>query len=70
MEEKINNKIEALIDYIINKPNEEITLDDYNILSAEIRDIRFRKSQEGSTERMARLMAAAFPGVAGVKPEG
>ena len=66
MKEKINQKIESIIDFIISKPNEQITLDDYTILSSEVRDIRFRKSQEGNNERLARLMAAAFPNADGL----
>ena len=62
MEEKINQKIESLIDYIVAKPNEEITMDDYNILAAEVRDIRFRKSQAGNNDRLAKLMAAFASG--------
>ena len=59
MEEKIEAKINAIIDQIISKPTEEITLDDYTILSSELKDIRFRKSQAESTERFRQLLASA-----------
>ena len=61
MEEKIQGKIDALIDYIVSKPTEELTLEDYTILTTEVKDIRFRTSQAETGERLAKLMAATFP---------
>ena len=60
MKERIEEKIEAIIDRIINKPTEEITLDDYTILSAELRDIRFREEQEANKSKLAELVATSF----------
>ena len=40
MKEKIEKKIEAIVDYIIGKPESEITADDYMIIASEVRDIR------------------------------
>ena len=57
MEDKIQVKIEEIVDYIISKPVEDITLNDYTILHEAIKDIRFRKSQEESTERMRQILA-------------
>ena len=57
MQEKMEKKIDEIIEHIIAKPVEEISMDDYTILSSEVRDIRFRKSQEESSRRMADLMA-------------
>ena len=48
MKEKLENKIEAIVNFIISKPEEKITQEDYNILSAELRDIRFREQQADS----------------------
>lgn len=65
MKEKLEKKIEAIVDYIINKPENEITLDDYNVLSSELRDIRFREQQADNAKRMSELMAcslSAYPG--------
>lgn len=61
MKEKIEVKIESIIDYIISKPDNEITLDDYTILASEVRDIRFREADSASKARMEQLMASAFP---------
>lgn len=58
MEEKIEGKIERIVDYIIGKPLSRITLDDYTILHEEIRDIRLRKSQAESGERLKQLANA------------
>lgn len=60
MKERIEEKIEAIIDRIINKPTEEITLDDYTILSSELRDIRFREEQEANKSKLAELVATSF----------
>ena len=57
MKEKLATKIEAIVDYIISKPEDEITKDDYDILASELRDIRFREQSEANTKRMAELMA-------------
>ena len=62
MKEKIERKIDAIVDFIINKPEEKITQEDYNILSSELRDIRFREQQAQNGKRMAELMATSFPG--------
>lgn len=66
MKEKIESKIAAIIDYIISKPESEITADDYMILASEVRDIRFRESQSVNEERMERLMGMAIPHFANV----
>ena len=61
MKEKLENKIEAIVDFIINKSENEITLDDYTILSSELRDIRFREQQVDNAKRMSELVASSFP---------
>lgn len=60
MKERIEAKIEEIIDLIIKKPTEEITLDDYTILTAELRDIRFREDQEANRTKFTELMATSF----------
>ena len=65
MKEKIEKKIEAIVDYIISKPEEQITADDYMIIASEVRDIRFREAEEIREERMERLLALGGPAFAG-----
>ena len=70
MKEKIEKKIEAIVDYIISKPESEITPDDYMIIASEVRDIRFRENQSVREERMERLLGNGvlnFNGSGGVK---
>ena len=57
MNEKIESKIEVIVDLIVSKPIGEVTLDDYTILTNELKDIRFRESQAGQNKRMAELMS-------------
>lgn len=59
MEEKIIAKIEEVVDFIISKPAGEVTLNDYTVLHEELKDIRFRREQEASSERLRQLMAAS-----------
>ena len=61
MKEKIEKKIEKIVDYIISKPAADITLNDYTILHEELKDIRFRREQMASGERIKQLMDAGFP---------
>ena len=65
MKDKIEKKIEAIVDYIISKPESQITADDYMIIASEVRDIRFREAEEGRQERMERMLAMAGPAFAG-----
>ena len=69
MKEKIEQKIESIIDHIISKPDSEITADDYMILASEVRDIRFRESQSAKERRMEQLLADGFPGFGGFGPK-
>ena len=57
MKEKIESKIEEIVDFIVSKPIGETTLGDYTILTNELKDIRFRESQAGQNKRMAELMS-------------
>ena len=66
MEEKIESKMTEVVEYIIGKPKETITADDYMILAAELKDARFRREQTEQGDRMAKLMAAVFPAAANV----
>ena len=56
MKEAIETKIEELVHYIINKQVEDVTLDDYTILTNELREIQNKESQAANGQRMAELM--------------
>ena len=70
MKEQIETKIEEILQTIINKPANEITMDDYSILSSELRDIRFREDSEANRIRMAELLSMANGGFASVSGHG
>lgn len=57
MKDQIMDKIEEIVKFIIDKNAEEITLDDYTILTNELREIRNREAQADNGKRMAELMA-------------
>ena len=60
------------MDYIISKPESEITPDDYMIIASEVRDIRFRETESAKEERMERLLANgihSFTGFNGVNKQ-
>ena len=59
MKEKIEKKISEIVDYIVSKPAEEVTLDDYTILTNELKDVRLRDSQADYNKRMAELFTLA-----------
>ena len=62
MKEKITNKIEEIVNYIIKKPVEEVTLDDYTILTNELTGIRNQEAKSDNSKRMAELLSTmAFP---------
>ena len=56
MKEAIETKIKELVNYIINKQVEDVTLDDYTILTNELGEILNKESQEANGQRMAELM--------------
>ena len=57
MKEKIEKKIEAIIDYIVAKPESKLTKEDYDILSSELREIRFREQSASNAKRLSDLIA-------------
>lgn len=63
MEEKIQEKINALVEYIISKPVEAMTTDDYGILSAEMKDARFRREQGDNNDKFTKFLASFIPAV-------
>ena len=69
MKEKIEKKIEKIVDYIISKPESEITRDDYEIIAAEVRDIRFREAEKERQEQMEHMLAMAGGSFGGFSKE-
>ena len=65
MKEQIEEKIGEIIGFIIMKPASKITLNDYTILSSELRDIRFREAEAERQEQMEHMLAVAAPAFAG-----
>ena len=66
MKEKIEGKINEIVEYIISKPAGEVSLDEYTVLRNELLDIRTREGQAENGKRMAEFMAAAFSNPAGL----
>ena len=66
MKEKIQEKINEIIEYIISKPAGEITLDEYTVLTNDLHEIKAMEGQAESGKRMAELVAAAFSNTADV----
>ena len=65
MKERIQAKIEEIVDYIINKPVEEVTLDEYTVLTNELKGIEYKQTQSDNSKRMAELMSAMVATPAG-----
>jgi len=65
MKEKLEGKINEIVEYIITKPENEITLDDYTILTNELHDIRAREGQDENKKRLAELMATTLSNTGG-----
>lgn len=63
MKERIEKKIDDIVNYILEKPVEKVTHEDYGILENKLRDIRFRENEHEQAKRMADLVASAFPNV-------
>lgn len=57
MKEKLENKIEEILEYIISKPVVEITNEDFAILAGELRDIRFREGNAETNKRFAGILS-------------
>ena len=67
MEEKITNKMTEVVEYILSKPKETITADEYMILASELKDARFRREQAEQGDRMGKLLDAVLSPAADVK---
>ena len=60
MKERIEEKINAVVEYILSKPEAAITPEEYGILANELIQIRNHEGNEERNRRMAELMASAL----------
>ena len=56
MKEKIESKLEEIIDYIIGKPVSGISKEDYDILSAEYRRIKYEADAKEKSKKLTEMM--------------
>ena len=60
MKERIAEKINAVVEYILSKPETAITPEEYGILANELVRIRNLEETAERAKRMAELVAGAF----------
>lgn len=60
MKERIEEKINAVVEYILSKPETAVTPEEYGILANELLRIHNREENEERSKKMAELMASAF----------
>lgn len=58
MKERLEEKITEILNYIISKPVEQITNEDFTILAGELRDIRYREGEAERNKKFADSMTA------------
>ena len=51
MIEKLEHKIDEVLDYIINKPADRITPEDFAIMAGELKERRFRESSKQQRDK-------------------
>lgn len=56
MTEKLEIKIEEVLNYIVSKPVEQITGEDFTILAGELKERRFREQNEQQRVKSAELL--------------
>ena len=57
MKDKVDSKINSVLEFVLSNPESEITMSDFEILKSEQRDLRFREEQQAQQERTAQLIA-------------
>ena len=60
MKEKLETKIEEIIENIVTKEPQDITYNEYRILDNKLMNIKFEEEQKRKNEDMAELMAKTF----------
>lgn len=56
MIEKLEHKIDEVLDYIINKPADRIAPEDFAIMVGELKERRFRESSKQQRDKSAELL--------------
>lgn len=56
MIEKLERKIDEVLEYIINKPADRITPEDFAIMAGELKERRFRESSKQQRDKSAELL--------------
>lgn len=56
MKEKLEHKIDEVLKYIINKPADRITPEDFAIMEGELKERRFRESSKQQRDKSAELL--------------
>lgn len=62
MKEKIEAKVNEIIDYIIAKEPKDITVNDYFILDSKLQSIKYEEDQVRRNKDMAEMTAKIFSG--------
>lgn len=62
MKEKIEAKVNEIIDYIITKEPKDITVNDYFILDSKLQSIKYEEDQAKRNKDMAEMTARIFRG--------
>lgn len=56
MIEKLENKIDEVLDYIANKPANEITPEEFAIMATELKERRFQENSEKQRDKSAEML--------------
>lgn len=68
MKEKLETKINEIIEYIIEKEPKDITYNDYRILDNKLANIKYEEQQLLHNKDFSELMAKTFSNVYNVPP--
>lgn len=60
MKDKIESKIAEIVNYIVEKPVSNISKEDYDILSSELRRIKYEADMEQKNKKFAELMSTTL----------
>jgi hypothetical protein len=58
--DKINSKIDDVIEYIISKEPKDITYNEYRILDSKLMSIKYEEEQKAKSKEMSELWAKAM----------